>query len=146
VVQLPLSLISAHLSADVIHCCRELGIEIMGYGPLAQGLLTGKYGVNCGFQSNDRRHRLPHFRPHFILQSQPGLRYLRQLAARYGKTTAQVALRWALDHPGVATVVVGARTSRQLEENLGAIGWKLASAEWDSLSAFWNTASSCSSG
>ncbi len=137
VVQLPLSLVSADASAEVIECCRKLDIEVMTYGPLAQGLLSGKFAENCRFESNDRRHRLPHFSSHYLAGCQAGLMYLQRIAERYGKTQCQVALRWVLDYPGVATVVVGARTAKQVEENLGAIGWNLDPDEWNSLAGLW---------
>lgn len=138
VVQLPLSLIAARRSAEAIQCCRELGIRVMCYGPLAQGLLTGKYGPGSRFGTDDRRYRLPHFRPEFLARSAVALEHLRQVAARHGKTPAQAALRWVLDHPAVSSAVVGAKTPQQLDENLGAVGWALAIDEWDSMLADWN--------
>lgn len=138
VVQLPLSLVSAADSAEAIQCCRGLGIPVMSYGPLAQGFLSGKYGADCRFGSDDRRHRLPHFGAKFLAARQPALQCLRRVATRYGKTPAQVALRWALDYPGVSTIVVGAKTPSQLDENLGAVGWALSLHDWNSLMAAWN--------
>jgi len=137
VVQLPLSLISYRGSIAAVLCCIELGIPVMCYGPLAQGLLTGKYGADSRFGLDDRRHRLPHFQHGFLDRSMVAFEHLHRVAARHGKTTAQVALRWVLDHPGVTSVVVGAKTPQQLDENLGAIGWALAPDEWHSLLEHW---------
>jgi aryl-alcohol dehydrogenase-like predicted oxidoreductase len=64
---------------------------------------------------------------------------MNQVAARHGKTITQVALRWVLDHPGVSSVVVGAKTPQQLDENLGAIGWSLAPDEWHSMLSHWTS-------
>jgi aryl-alcohol dehydrogenase-like predicted oxidoreductase len=50
---------------------------------------------------------------------------LDQIARETGKTPSQVALRWVLQRPTVASVIVGARNAAQLQENLGAVGWSL---------------------
>jgi aryl-alcohol dehydrogenase-like predicted oxidoreductase len=51
------------------------------------------------------------------------------VAAETGKSVAQIAIAWVLSRPSVATVIIGARDEAQLKENLGAIGWKLDSAQ-----------------
>jgi aryl-alcohol dehydrogenase-like predicted oxidoreductase len=50
---------------------------------------------------------------------------LDELAKETGKTVPQIALRWLLQRPTVANVIIGARTEEQLRQNLGAIGWSL---------------------
>jgi aryl-alcohol dehydrogenase-like predicted oxidoreductase len=50
---------------------------------------------------------------------------LEQIATETGKTISQVALRWVLQRPTVASIVIGARNEAQLTENLGAAGWSL---------------------
>ena len=47
------------------------------------------------------------------------------VAAETGKTVPQVAINWVLRRPGVANVIIGARTEEQLRQNLGAVGWAL---------------------
>ena len=139
VVQLPLSLATSSSSSAAVQCCLELDIPVMCYGPLAQGLLTGKYGADSRFGLDDRRHRLPHFHQGFLERSRSTFEHMNQVAARHGKTITQVALRWVLDHPGVSSVVVGAKTPQQLDENLGAIGWSLAPDEWHSMLSHWTS-------
>jgi aryl-alcohol dehydrogenase-like predicted oxidoreductase len=51
------------------------------------------------------------------------------VAAETGKTVAQIAINWVLSRPSVATVIIGARDEAQLKQNLGAVGWKLTSAQ-----------------
>ena len=50
---------------------------------------------------------------------------LAELADGYGKTVAQLALAWVLDHPGVSCALVGMRNERDLDENVAATDWKL---------------------
>jgi aryl-alcohol dehydrogenase-like predicted oxidoreductase len=51
------------------------------------------------------------------------------LAAETGRTVAQIALNWVLSRPTVATVIIGARNARQLQDNLGAVGWALTAEQ-----------------
>ncbi len=54
---------------------------------------------------------------------------LDEVAKETGKTVAQIALNWVTSRPGVASVIMGARTEEQLRANLGAIGWSLSDAQ-----------------
>ena len=56
-----------------------------------------------------------------------------RIAKARGKTLAQVALAWVLDHPEVTSVILGASTVEQLDENLGGAGWTLAREEREAL-------------
>jgi aryl-alcohol dehydrogenase-like predicted oxidoreductase len=60
---------------------------------------------------------------------------LEQIAAETEKTISQVALRWVLQRPTVASIVVGARNEAQLQENLGAVGWSLDAGQMSRLDA-----------
>lgn len=106
---------------------RHAGLEILTYGPLAQGLLTGKYIDKVDFGRNDRRHRLPQFSENSLHNNRPLLDLLSQAAEAYQKTPAQVALRWILDQEFVSTVIVGAKNPAQVVENMGSLGWQLDS-------------------
>ena len=54
---------------------------------------------------------------------------LKRLAAKYGKTLPQFALRWTLSNPVVGTALVGFRTPAEVTENLGALGWEIGNAD-----------------
>jgi aryl-alcohol dehydrogenase-like predicted oxidoreductase len=136
-VQVPLSLVNWRDSSKAVEYCQRHDIPVMCYGPLAQGLLTGKYGPDIRFGHDDRRHRLPHFRREFLDRTRTAFTRLHEAAVLHGKSVAQVALRWALQYPGVCSVVAGAKTPQQLDENLGAVGWSLTSEEWESLRFEW---------
>ena len=96
---------------------------VFAYGPLAQGFLTGKYGEDSLFDGSDRRHRLEHFQPDQRRKFMVTLERLCEIASQTGRTPAHVALRWALDVPGVASIVVGGRTAAQVEENAAVADW-----------------------
>ena len=54
---------------------------------------------------------------------------LKEVAARNGKSIAQLALRWATAHPAVSTALVGCRTVAEVEDNVGAVGWTINDAD-----------------
>jgi len=114
---------------DVFACCQELGISVIGYGTLAQGLLSAKYSTSSSFRPNDRRSRLPHYQGEAYQKNVLAVQHMSAMAARYGKTIPQMAIRWALDRPAISCVLVGAKTFGQVEENVGALGWRLDPAD-----------------
>ena len=129
-VESPYNLIDRGAEKDVLPCCRELGISVIAYGALAQGVLAGKYTIRSSFRPTDRRSRLPHYQGEAYQKNVLAVQHIRAMAARYGKTIPQMAIRWALDHPAISCVLIGAKTSGQVEENVGALGWRLEPADY----------------
>jgi aryl-alcohol dehydrogenase-like predicted oxidoreductase len=107
----------------VLHACRELGVTLLAYGPLCQGLLSGAYGPE--HPPADFRARDPRFTPEALAHAGTLVDLLRDIGeAHGGRSPAQVALNWLLCQPGVVPLA-GARTAVQARENAGALGWRL---------------------
>lgn len=130
VVELPYNLIDRRVEREIIPCCIELGISILAYGPLAQGLLTGKYSADIAFAVDDRRQRLLHFQKDRFAKNLKTVDRLRAIGAKNQYSPTQTAIRWVLDAPGIAGAVVGAKTPKQVEENAGAVGWHIDRRDW----------------
>lgn len=128
-LQAPYNLLYRSIEGETIQCCAALGMSILAYGPLAQGLLTGKYGKGSVFDEDDRRHRLGHFRGKEMERGLIFVSRLEEIAGGYGKTIAQVALRWVLDKPFIGSAIVGIKTPAQIEANAGAAGWRLSPSD-----------------
>ncbi|KAG2547848.1 pyridoxal reductase, chloroplastic-like isoform X3 [Panicum virgatum] len=102
--------------------CDSLGIRVIAYSPLGLGMLTGKYDAS----------NLPKG-PRSVLFRQilPGLESLlsclRRIAEKKGKTMSQVAINWCICKGAIP--IPGVKTVRHVEENLGALGWRLSPAE-----------------
>ncbi len=107
----------------VASVCRELGITLIAYSPLAKGLLTGKYGP--GNPPPGLRRRL--FHPADLVAMQPLLARMREVGSARGKTPSQVALNWLLCQGAVA--IPGAKNARQAADNAAALGWRLTADE-----------------
>ena len=116
----------------VLDACRELGITLIAYSPLAQGALTGKYSATNRAGGFFRR-MLPNFGRKAMDAVQPVIQLLRQIGDRYGKSPSQVALRWLIENETVLPIP-GAKNSRQAAENVGALSFSLTPEEVESLS------------
>jgi aryl-alcohol dehydrogenase-like predicted oxidoreductase len=114
---------------------RTQDLAVLTWGSLAQGLFSGKYGAATRFPESDRRHRYDNFLGERFQRNLKVVESLRELARIYGRTPAQVALRWLLDAPGVSVALTGIKRPEQIEENAGAMGWWLAPEHRERLSA-----------
>lgn len=106
------------VESGILEAVRREGLGFVSFSPLAQGLLTDKYlhGIpEVSRMQRDASLRKSLLTPELIAQ----LTSLNQQAQKEGKTLAQMALRWVLDHEGVTSVIVGARNKAQLADSLG---------------------------
>ncbi|MCD7954485.1 MAG: aldo/keto reductase [Lachnospiraceae bacterium] len=101
-------------------CCREIGMGIIAFSPLAQGLLTDKYLK--GIPADSRIGRDPRFlKADDLTEERLGqIQALNDLALERGQTLAQMALSWILKDDGVASVLIGASRPEQIAENISA--------------------------
>ena len=116
----------------VLDACRELGVTLIAYTPLAGGLLTGKYSTQNRPGGLFRRIR-PRYRRAALDAIQPVVRLLTEIGERYAKTASQVALRWLIENPFVLPIP-GAKNGTQAMVNTGALAFSLTSDEVDALS------------
>jgi aryl-alcohol dehydrogenase-like predicted oxidoreductase len=131
--QVEYSLLHRHPETNgVLDACRELGVTLIAYSPLAMGALTGKYSPSV--KAGGLRRFLPGFNNKAMEAVQPVVELLRAIGDRYGKTPSQVALRWLMENPSVLPIP-GAKNSMQAVSNAGALTFSLAAAEVDALSA-----------
>jgi aryl-alcohol dehydrogenase-like predicted oxidoreductase len=104
--------------------CRQLGIKIIAYSPLGLGLLTGKYNS----ENPPGGIRGGRFTKKYLAQIQPLIHAMRKIGAEHdGKNAAQVAINWVQCKGAIP--IPGAKTFEQIDQNLGAIGWRLSEDE-----------------
>jgi len=115
----------------VLDACRELGVTLIAYTPLAGGALTGKY--SAAKKASGLRRFLPNFSRKAMEALQPVIALLRQIGERYSKTPSQVALRWLIEDP-IVLPIPGAKNSQQAIENAGALTFSLTPEEVEALS------------
>jgi L-glyceraldehyde 3-phosphate reductase len=98
----------------------EAGAGCIAFSPLAQGMLTDKYlqGIPEGSRASQHKSLSTDLLTDEALGH---IRRLNEMAQRRGTSLAQMALAWALRDPRVTTVLIGASSVRQLEQNVGAL-------------------------
>ncbi len=116
----------------VLDACRELGVTLIAYTPLAGGMLTGKYSAESrptGFY----RRVLPRYRRKALDAMQPVVGLLREIGDRHSKTPSQVAIRWLIENP-IVLPIPGAKNGQQATNNAIALSFSLTAEEVAALS------------
>ncbi|KAJ3670026.1 hypothetical protein LUZ60_010350 [Juncus effusus] len=108
--------------------CDELGITLIAYSPIAQGMLTGKYTPEK--PPTGPRGRI--YTPEVLTKMQPLLKRIREIGEKYGKTNTQVVLNWLICQDNVIPIP-GAKNTEQASEFAGTLGWNLTGTEVDEL-------------
>ncbi|MDQ3217216.1 MAG: aldo/keto reductase [Actinomycetota bacterium] len=124
------SLVERNLEYELVPVCLDQGIGILPWGPLGGGFVSGKYrkgeqppqdsriaGASSDMEESwERRANERNWEIIDVLGS---------ISEETGKSYSQVALNWLLNKPGVTAPILGARKLEQLEDNLGASGWRI---------------------
>jgi aryl-alcohol dehydrogenase-like predicted oxidoreductase len=123
-------------SNGVLEAARELGVTIIAYSPLAQGLLAGAYHDDpqrIRERPGMRKH-LKAFRPEELERTRPLIEELRWIAAAHETSPAEVALSWLLSAHGEAVVTIpGASSAEQARRNARAMDLRLSEEEIEKL-------------
>jgi len=125
--QVRYNMLQREIEEEVIPYCRKESITIIAYSPLAQGALTGKYGLS-NKPSDDVRRGNKLFTDENLREISRLLTVLESIAKKRGRTIAQVAMNWLL-RGGNVVPIPGAKNPKQAEENAGAAGWRLSEQE-----------------
>jgi aryl-alcohol dehydrogenase-like predicted oxidoreductase len=129
--QVRYSLLTRQIETNgILATARELGITILAYSPLAQGLLTGKYTTD--YKPTGARSIDPQFSQDGLNKIAPVLSLLRKIGEKYGCTPAQVALNWLIAQGNVIPIA-GVKNAEQVKQNVGALGWKMTDDEFGEL-------------
>jgi len=111
-------------TGGLVKVCRDLGVTIIAYSPIAKGALTGKYTPG-NVPSGMRRRK---YTRNYLGRIRPLIDVLKELGqAHGGKTPAQISLNWLICKGAVP--IPGAKNLRQAQENFGALGWRLTGEE-----------------
>jgi L-glyceraldehyde 3-phosphate reductase len=115
------SMLNRWIERGLLDALEEEGLGCIAFSPLAQGLLTERYLQ--GVPSDSRVVKAPHFFKREFLSEQnlARVRALAELARGRGQSLPQMALAWCLRDPRVTSVLAGASSPRQIEENVGAL-------------------------
>jgi aryl-alcohol dehydrogenase-like predicted oxidoreductase len=127
--QPPYNLFERGIDAELLPWCRKHGVATLAYGALCRGLLSGRMRADTTFEGDDLRKVDPKFRPQRRAQYLAAVDALDALAReRFGRTVLELAVRWALDQPGISVALWGARRPAQLDPVPRVFGWRLDDA------------------
>ncbi len=114
------SMLNRWIEADLLAAVGELGVGVIAFSPLAQGLLTDKY--LRGVPDGARAAHADSFRDDFLRpEVLDKVRSLAGIATERGQSLAQMALAWCLRDERITSVLIGASTSDQIVENVAAL-------------------------
>ena len=138
-VQYAWNMFDRRMRTEIFPYCAAQQIGVMAYGSLAYGMLSGAFHSGMRFEESDWRSRAGNvgslnlfrtlFGPEHFQRNLAAVEELRPLAAKYGKSLPQFALRWTLSNPVVGTALIGFRTAAEVSENLGGLGWEISNAD-----------------
>jgi aryl-alcohol dehydrogenase-like predicted oxidoreductase len=115
------SLVHREPEAEVLPAAEALGLGVLAWSPLGRGVLTGKYRNGIPAGSRAASPDFPHFAERFLDAHSVRVADAVAMAARgLGVSSAEVALAWVRDRPGVAAPIVGVRTDAQLRPALAS--------------------------
>ena len=124
-IQNPYSLLNRELEKEMFPMIRELGIGMMGFSPLAVGLLSSIFDSKKFSSTYWGSHRRKQFDEIFKDKVIDVCNTLKTISSELGYTMAQIAQAWVLSKPEVSTIITGADNTKQLDENLISLEVKL---------------------
>jgi len=127
-LQPPYSLFWRWVEKEAMSYCVENQISIIAYSSLAQGILTGKFGLDHKFEEGDHRAKSKLFKPENYARVQLALNQLLPIAERHQVSLGNLALAWLIAQPQT-NAIVGARHTQQSLENVKAAEIKLSAEE-----------------
>lgn len=127
-VQMEYSLLTRDIEEDIIPVCRELGIGIVPYSPIAFGFFAGKAAVEC-VPDNSFMKTLPRFSGSNLEQNKIFYDRIEALARKHCCSPVQLALSWVLHQGGDIVPIPGTTKIKNLDVNIGALKVKLNEAD-----------------
>ena len=129
------SLVGRDIENDILPLCRDQGLGVFVWSPLAGGFLSGKFSPDQPPEAGTRRSFVGDLGVG-VIDPDRGfavVQVLRDIAAERNVSPSQVALNWVRRNSDVTSVIVGARTAEQLQDNLNASTWQLTDEEYQRL-------------
>ncbi len=124
--QPPYNIFERDIDRETLPWCAANGVSVLTYSSLCRSLLGGRLQRGMRFEPGDIRAVDPKFEEPRFSQYITAVEHLAALARdRFGKSVAQLAVRWVLDRTGVSVALWGAKRPDQLDAVAGAMGWKL---------------------
>jgi aryl-alcohol dehydrogenase-like predicted oxidoreductase len=127
------NIVNRDIEVELLPLCKEKGVGVVSYSPLARGILTGKYKVGETFPEGSRAARSDKR----MLQAElrdASLEIAQQIADycathKPGVNLSQFALAWCLANPILTSIILGPRTMEQFDDNFGCLNVEITAAD-----------------
>ena len=125
-IQNQYSMMERQIEENILPFCQENGIGILAYGPLAGGILSGKYEIPQDFEKEDARS---FFYQYYTGAAFEKVRDLLNELKKISQPLNQIAINWVRQQPEVSSVIVGCRNAEQVRQNTASTDWDLSRGE-----------------
>jgi aryl-alcohol dehydrogenase-like predicted oxidoreductase len=122
----PYSMLERNAENGLLDYCGKNNIGVVTYSSLQQGLLTGTIKTIENFAPEDVRRRSAFFKEPAFAANVKFAEALAPIAAKYGRTSAQLAVAWILRRPEVTSAITGPRKPSEIEDNIKGGDWVLS--------------------
>lgn len=123
------------IEEEIIPFCIQNNVSIITYAPLYSGILTGKFffeGIKVPNDTNRDLKKKDLEEPGCSINKE-ALSRLKDIAANYQKTLAQLVINWNFSQNGITSTIVGTRNLSQFKDNLGACNWQISRDDMDKI-------------
>jgi aryl-alcohol dehydrogenase-like predicted oxidoreductase len=128
------NLLERQLDEALMPVIQSYGLGLIPFAPLANGLLTGKYQRDAPLPVGARVAAAPHLAERYLTEANWALvERLAAFCAARGHSLLELAFGWLLQRPAVASVIAGASTPEQVEDNVRAAQWALSREDMDEI-------------
>ena len=132
--QVPYSLLWRFYDVEgVSNFCKEKKISFLPYSPLAQGLLTGRFGGENGEKITGIRENNILFNEPIYSRALKVVNIVKRMAKDIGATPSQISLKWAMERKIVTSVLAGVRKLKHLKDNIKAVDIQLTDEQFNEL-------------
>jgi len=140
--QPPYNLITREIEDEFLPICSNEGIGVCVYNPLAAGLLTGKHDSSKppaeGTRFSNQKQGKVYSARYWLEGNFKAVSTLKELTQQHGHSMAQFALAWILNNRTITSVICGANSIKQLEENVGAVDLSITEGELSACDEIWH--------
>ena len=140
--QPPYNLITRGVEDELLQLCLNEGVGVCVYNPLAGGLLTGKHDPNkppaAGTRFGNKMMGKMYSDRYWLPGDFKAVARFKEITQQHGRSTPQFALAWILNNKAITSVLCGANSIKQLEENIGAVELTLTAEELKACDEVWH--------